>query len=624
MPPILKLSPEISAQLRSQVLIKSIQDVVRELLCNAVDAGASVFTIKIDLESLSVCVEDNGSGILSSNLNHVGKRNFTTKNFNRFKFTNTEKHGCDISPQGFFNLEQPLGFRGEALSCIADQSSKLMLLSAVENSVKFKFLKGECSSDLVNVLLSFFRTIRPTQGTVVVVNRLFHNIPVRKKYARKYSKKELVMKEVKNIIFQVLAYRPFVSINASFIENGELQTFSSTKFELDPRLFFSSLYKIPETSLQNVLYAQDSTWSLEGFYGFCEEVKLAANFVFCNGYSVQLSSQRVGSIRSVIERARTKSECVTHKSIKKYTMFCLNIKPKSLNDVLFETGEFSQISWFRLLGLLKDALECFADTPKDGVRYDSQEKRESILKTINTDDVSQVNRYHPTLKTLSISSSDLHKGNFKIISQVDQSFILATVKDRLFVIDQHACDERITVEALFKSYAEQAYDPDCDLRVKCKIPVSMDLNREEAKSLQDIHCIMTQFGIDFQLKENSLTVTHLPCYLHKYTDPVWMKSCLIQYCAHLENQANFKFLKNSSNWFFVQRSFPRAVSDAIASLACRSSIKFGKVLTKGEMRYLLIALGKCNLPFQCAHGRPTVIPVGNMLHLGNFCDDYDL
>ena len=60
------------------------------------------------------------------------------------------------------------------------------------------------------------------------------------------------------------------------------------------------------------------------------------------------------------------------------------------------------------------------------------------------------------------------------------------------------------------------------------------------------------------------------------------------------------------------RFIPKCIDSILNSKACRSAVKFGDALNEKQMKHLLRNLSRCKLPFQCAHGRPTMFPIANL------------
>ncbi|KAM9907787.1 hypothetical protein OXX69_006297 [Metschnikowia pulcherrima] len=226
----------------------------------------------------------------------------------------------------------------------------------------------------------------------------------------------------------------------------------------------------------------------------------------------------------------------------------------------------------------------------------------------------------------SLSRSEIQDGNFKAISQIDNSFILATIGSGLYVMDQHACDERITVEALTNEYIEQLLDDRCDLRVRCEDPVTFRLSITQKKIAIENHGLLSSWGIDFQIEEDLIIITHLPRFLQTNTEAKVIWSCFVQCLHHLGEKGVLKSnsTRSPNNKIAHMKKLPSALNEAINNRACRSSVKFGQSLNSQESTSLLIALADCENPFQCAHGRPTLVPLRAPHHLGSFQVDYEL
>lgn len=208
----------------------------------------------------------------------------------------------------------------------------------------------------------------------------------------------------------------------------------------------------------------------------------------------------------------------------------------------------------------------------------------------------------------------------QVISQVDTKFIMVKVNEaipKLLIIDQHACDERIKVERYLQDFIEAAQDPFHDLA----IPLSdkqFDLNfsNNEIDLLQHYKEQMNIWGIRYKFKSQTLvTLTHLPDLLIPKldSDQTFLKKCLVQYVYDIHNKTKLMSLR--TDWWSSLQALPTILIDLINSKACRSAIMFGRKLTKAECEQMIRELAKCKLPCQCAHGRPSIVP---LCELGSF------
>ncbi|KAH3678381.1 hypothetical protein WICMUC_001398 [Wickerhamomyces mucosus] len=202
--------------------------------------------------------------------------------------------------------------------------------------------------------------------------------------------------------------------------------------------------------------------------------------------------------------------------------------------------------------------------------------------------------------------------NSSVISQIDKKFILVKMKSTLYVIDQHACDERIKVECILKDFICRAKNPSVDLSVPLTpLCMSFGVSAQEFGFFEDYKSEFAIWGIKYQLKDNNVTVSHLPELLHVKIDAdfEFIKKCLIQYGYDLYYKRKLKLMDSKESWWLSLHSVPTVIVDLINSKACRRAIMFGSKLTKTECENLVRQLLNCKYPFQCAHGRPSIVPV---------------
>ena len=187
---------------------------------------------------------------------------------------------------------------------------------------------------------------------------------------------------------------------------------------------------------------------------------------------------------------------------------------------------------------------------------------------------------------------------------MDEKF-LATVCGGLLVLwDQHAVHERVRLERLL---AEALVEGSPGLAVKsaaCPLPLVVSLPKEEASLVVESGGqLLGRWGVQLAEEnrkvaknggESSLVLSHIPhCFLS--TELVRQ----VELCRALLLEVASSLDENSSS------RLPRALLDHLASQACRGAIMFGKKLGSDDCRRLLTDLALCEVPFQCAHGRPS-------------------
>ncbi|XP_044745268.1 DNA mismatch repair protein Mlh3-like [Coccinella septempunctata] len=185
--------------------------------------------------------------------------------------------------------------------------------------------------------------------------------------------------------------------------------------------------------------------------------------------------------------------------------------------------------------------------------------------------------------------------DLKVIGQIDQKFI-ATIDRKtsyLILFDQHAVHERIRLEDLLKEY--EGKSSKCENVTLLMKGTDLDLLRSHQKYLDGI-------GIHFRFLKNGITVNAVPmCFSNKIT-----KESPLSKLIQILIREVLDLVKDTRG---VLTGLPKMISQIINMEACRGSVKFGEFLNKGEMERLIEQVSRCALPFQCAHGRPTMIPL---------------
>ncbi|KAF5305775.1 hypothetical protein FQR65_LT07671 [Abscondita terminalis] len=195
--------------------------------------------------------------------------------------------------------------------------------------------------------------------------------------------------------------------------------------------------------------------------------------------------------------------------------------------------------------------------------------------------------------------------NLDIIGQWDRKFVAAFCKTKqiLFLFDQHAVSERIRLEKLLKEYkdGEKFKSSRCDVRI------FKAFSESELSLLAEFKIVFDNLGIRYSVRDNALYISHIPTCL--YSKPhnngfEQIKNLVISViCEQLQ------ILKMTRG---VGTKVPEVLQNIVNSQACRGAIKFGDPLSENDCAELIKELHKCRLPFQCAHGRPSVVPLLNL------------
>jgi len=199
----------------------------------------------------------------------------------------------------------------------------------------------------------------------------------------------------------------------------------------------------------------------------------------------------------------------------------------------------------------------------------------------------EVLKLPPSSKT--VTSDELRESI--VVGQFAKKFIVLITRDtkEIILIDQHAADERIILEDLEKSYLEK---PSTGRKA---VNLEMKLDRDEYITLCDFRDIIVRSG--FEWEEIGLLHIKLTRVPDSLTNDV-----LKEFKSFLHELAE--------NGGGPPVALPPSLRRAFAKKSCRSAIMFGDRLTLKECTIIVKSLSECKLPFFCAHGRPTCVPLG--------------
>jgi DNA mismatch repair protein MLH3 len=261
----------------------------------------------------------------------------------------------------------------------------------------------------------------------------------------------------------------------------------------------------------------------------------------------------------------------------------------------------------------------------------------------------------PHIETQSIMANDisLPRGsklsktalrNARVIAQVDNQFILIQSLDDddrevLVAVDQHAADERCKIEQLFAEFFQPAKESIRSARmsdfaptVDCKDlpkPLMFELAIKELDQFRKKAKDFASWGILFNIPDpkdyltdgmGQLTVRALPPTIagRASGDPEllisMLRSELWKMIDHgIANDLHTSDTDSQHHWLRKLGKCPQGIIEMLNSRACRSAIMFNDALSVKECEQLIASLAECAFPFQCAHGRPSMVP---LIHLG--------
>lgn len=177
--------------------------------------------------------------------------------------------------------------------------------------------------------------------------------------------------------------------------------------------------------------------------------------------------------------------------------------------------------------------------------------------------------------------------------QLDKKFILVRARDVIVAIDQHAADERIALEQLQNDLLNESQRLRKVSNFRLREPVSIPISSGQLAVAIEHSELLRSWGWRFKIHEDD--------------HPAAQISTVPRLLGEVLGAPHFKdFL---SHFRAGTGTIPRCIQTLIASRACRMAIKFGDVLDDDDCIQMIKNLKDCKFPFQCAHGRPSMVPL---------------
>jgi DNA mismatch repair protein MutL len=537
------LATDVVSKIAAGEVIERPASVVKELIENSLDAGATQITVEAQGGGVEMMkVSDNGAGITSSELELAFHRHATSK----------------IGDLEDLEKISSLGFRGEALPSIAAVAEVEILTKASSDSVGnyMHLTKGEVARKE--------NRARP-QGTTVTVRRLFRYVPARLKFLRSPNTEN---GHIAHLVSQYALAFPEVRFSLAIDKRHSLQTTGNG----DLRDVVNELYG-PEIAQRMLKIEQKE--DLARIAGLTSPPALTRS----NRNHLSFFVNRRWVHSPLLTRA-TEDAYRGLLMDGQHPLAVLNISlPAEELDVNVHPAK-AQIKFCHeqtVFRSVQKAIEQVLDrTPIASSRSvplssSSQKWRRPCMITDN----------EPTFVVSQLPTLELPV--MRILGQLGNTYIVAEGPDGLYLIDQHAAHERILYDRILAQWSRKQVEVQALLQ-----PVTMEFSPREEETLRAGNQFLAEFGFTIEPFGNR-------SYLIRTVPSVMVGSNIIEMITALLDTLAGKEGLN-----------PREEKMA-ESLACHGTIRASQQLTKEEMRELIGQLEQTKQPRTCPHGRPTMI-----------------
>ena len=638
------LSFEIANLIAAGEVVERPSSVIKELIENSIDSGATSITAEIKHGGVSLIrVSDNGCGIDKEDLPVAIKRHATSK----------------INQKEDLDSITTLGFRGEALAAIASVA-KMTIITKTKTAESASMLTSEAG------VVTDVSEVYAADGTTVVVNDLFYNVPARRKFLKKDVTEAM---NVTALIEKVALSRPDISIQ--FLIDGKEKFKTPGDSDL-----LNTIYAVFGKEFSSKLIKAEGTSNgirVHGYIGRSDNVKKNRNLmnVFINGrYVKSLTAQ------AAIEKAYTSfiapeafPTCVLFLEMSPSTVD-VNVHPAKLEvkfsdeRVVFESvyytvktalegSEYRPEISFADKRLGKNALDKILPSgdevkteqikfgvnptpyitektlksqapshsaPKYTPNFPKSEqvnidkplnvssgagfstKREQTPSVTPRDSVELLRKYREsTASSFDFDKHDVEKSRvnekpaaiedtpevpeYKYIGEAFDCYVMIEYEGSMLIIDKHAAHERIIFEDLKKRR-------EADGRVSSQLlmlPITVILSPEEQSAAQEYTDELTKIGFEYTVNDGSCDITAIPDAISSYDAETLFVKMLDELTDGRGNPSVTEAIRRER---------------ALYQVACKAAIKGGRKYDRAVIDWLI---GKVlTLPdiTVCPHGRP--------------------
>ncbi len=572
------MSENLANKIAAGEVVERCSSIVKELVENSIDAHADNITINLIKGGLEkVQVIDNGEGMDSNDAKLAFGRHATSKL---------------IRDDDLFFINT-MGFRGEALPSIASVSEVELITSNGDTSSYIHIKGGEVLEENAGDL---------RVGTNISVQNLFYNTPARLKYL-KAENTELYNSV--NLIEKLALAHPKIKFTLTNNEKVILKTSGSDNL-------LKTIHEIYGLNVSNKMLEFKASNNDFDIYGYiCKPEILKSNRndmnTFVNDRVVRnLEINRAINDAYYTYKPEGKYPVVVLKINTDPTLVDVNIHPTKQDIKLSKMNDLYDLIYNTLKNtlyqnlLIPNALKSDSvSIIKDSVIADivstmtKAEENEKIQTELDFKIEVNQNENSDKEKSLEIKTNDELIINKEMKSLVLYpvglalgTYIIAENEEGVYLIDQHAAQERVNYERYMRALGERT-----TTTTRLLIPITIELSTSDFVILKDNLDVLINMG--FIIEEFGVNTFKIEGH------PTWI----------LENHEEESVRKIIDLVIINKSSFdPVKFNESIAiTLACKMSIKANMRISHEAQEELLNELVLCDNPYNCPHGRPTII-----------------
>ena len=541
---IKQLDDILANKIAAGEVIERPANVVKELVENSIDASSSKIDIIIEEGGMNLIqIIDDGSGMDKDDARLCFSRHATSKIYN---------------DQDLFCI-QTLGFRGEAIPSIA--------------SISRFVLKTSDGSQGSTVIYEFGKFIEQKQsdlnrGTNISVSKLFQNVPARLKYVKSVNAE---FAHIQNYVERLSLSHPDIAF--TLIHNDKMTyktNGNGNLLEVIHQIYGLSVVK----NMLN-LKAGNDEFQIEGFIGKIEVNRASKNHIVTMvNHRIVKNQVAIDAINQAYRKYLADNRypiAVINIEIDPY-LVDVNVHPSKLEVKFSKEYELKQLIFDAVSKTLENV----------NLTYQIKEER-PIFK--------------PQLDQMDLDIDFRQEIPTKVQEKPQASFIQEK-KQPLFVHEEKneyitepvekLVEEPIQLEKVEEYFLEKYSHPDMTMR-DLLVPITVEYPLSECMMIEERKDLLKEVGIDLEPFGNGFIIKQLPMWMNQINEHLFIEDMIQQILK--DNKIDLLSLQEH----------------AIATLSCKASLKGNSHLSIESMQTIVDNLMRCDNPYVCPHGRPTII-----------------
>ena len=584
---IKQLDDILANKIAAGEVIERPANVVKELVENSIDASSSKIDIIIEEGGMNLIqIIDDGSGMDKDDARLCFSRHATSKIYN---------------DQDLFCI-QTLGFRGEAIPSVA--------------SISHFVLKTSDGSQGSTVIYEFGKFIEQKQsdlnrGTNISVSKLFQNVPARLKYVKSVNAE---FAHIQNYVERLSLSHPDIAF--TLIHNDKMTyktNGNGNLLEVIHQIYGLSVVK----NMLN-LKAGNDEFQIEGFIGKIEVNRASKNHIVTMvNHRIVKNQVAIDAINQAYRKYLADNRypiAVINIEIDPY-LVDVNVHPSKLEVKFSKEYELKKLIFDAVSKTLENVnltYQVKEERPVFKPQLDQmdldidfrqeiptkvqdkpqasfiQEKKQPLFvheekNEYITEPVEKLFEEPIQLEKVEVSLKEMKKKIF-VKAQIHGTYIVGEDDSGMYLIDQHAAQERINYEYFLEKYSH----PDMTMR-DLLVPITVEYPLSECMMIEERKDLLKEVGIDLEPFGNGFIIKQLPMWMNQINEHLFIEDMIQQVLK--DNKIDLLSLQEH----------------AIATLSCKASLKGNSHLSIVSMQTIVDNLMRCDNPYVCPHGRPTII-----------------